>query len=275
MRRFEHALWCLGLASCHAAPAQVLFGLPAQAGSASAERASSMAAAGSGSDVLRVQLEVSDPAPRCGECMEMSARASGGVPPYTFTWSDPTFIGPGPHTVCPAGTCAYLVLLTDARSTVIDTGSAVLTCTTPARADAGASASMDMPPPSTCVGRAQTDTGVMCQTDVVGLMLSRSITLSQPLLPGVSYSALLSLQSIQATISSGMAFRIYGARTPCEPEQLLGSFSLNASVSAYGACFVPDQAYDHVIAVTDTGAVALTVLDGMSFCNVGCAPDAQ
>ncbi len=64
--------------------------------------------------------------PACnGNCGTLEATASGGSPPYNFTWSDLGLQGPGPHEVCPDTTTTYTVIINDANGFSDDT-SAVL-----------------------------------------------------------------------------------------------------------------------------------------------------
>ena len=48
-----------------------------------------------------------------GNCTNISASASGGNPPYTYSWVPNVGAGPGPHQVCPSGTTTYYVTATD------------------------------------------------------------------------------------------------------------------------------------------------------------------
>ena len=274
MPRFDCILALVGMAACHAEPAEVLFGLDARTGGTGSHvAAQSSADAGPIStqdSPLQVWIDVSDLTPPCGECTEITARASGGVAPYTFAWSDPTLDGPGPHRACPSMLVGYILVVTDARSTVSN-AMVVLRCSAPMPAATSDGGSPGMSPDSTCFGRAPTELGQTCKADAIGLEMARSIALAQPVVPGVTYSALLGLQGLQSTLANGLSFRLYGGRSACAQEQLLGTFEFRASVNAYGACFVAEQPFDHVVAVTETGAISLTVLDGMAFCGVGCS----
>ena len=48
-----------------------------------------------------------------GSCTNISAVASGGNPPYTYSWTPNVGSGPGPHQVCPATITTYFVTATD------------------------------------------------------------------------------------------------------------------------------------------------------------------
>jgi gliding motility-associated-like protein len=61
-----------------------------------------------------------------GECTTVSASASNGVEPYTYTWSGGLPSGPGPHPVCPSATTTYTVTVVDANG---DTDDATATVT--------------------------------------------------------------------------------------------------------------------------------------------------
>ncbi|MCB9448303.1 MAG: gliding motility-associated C-terminal domain-containing protein [Flavobacteriales bacterium] len=49
-----------------------------------------------------------------GDCGILAPKVSKGIPPYTYTWSDPTLVGAGPHPACPALTTDFCVTVTDA-----------------------------------------------------------------------------------------------------------------------------------------------------------------
>jgi len=48
-----------------------------------------------------------------GACFDLVALASGGTPPYQYTWTPGGFAGPGPHSVCPTNNTVYTVVVTD------------------------------------------------------------------------------------------------------------------------------------------------------------------
>ncbi len=48
-----------------------------------------------------------------GSCMNLTASASQGKPPYTYSWNPNIGTGPGPHQVCPTATTTYTVTVTD------------------------------------------------------------------------------------------------------------------------------------------------------------------
>ena len=71
-----------------------------------------------------------------GECTTVSATASNGVEPYTYTWSGGLPNGPGPHQVCPGSTTNYTVTVTDAAGDS-NTATATVTVAPSATANAG------------------------------------------------------------------------------------------------------------------------------------------
>jgi hypothetical protein len=61
-----------------------------------------------------------------GSCANVSATASTGTPPYTYSWTPNIGSGGGPFSVCPTSTTAYTVIATDAAGS---TASATVTVT--------------------------------------------------------------------------------------------------------------------------------------------------
>jgi PKD repeat protein len=76
-----------------------------------------------------------------GSCTTLSPLASGGTPPYTFSWSGGLF-GPTPS-ACPSSTTTYTVTVTDANACVA-TGSVTVTIT--------AGPAITVASPTTCMG---------------------------------------------------------------------------------------------------------------------------
>jgi len=76
-----------------------------------------------------------------GECGTVSAFASDGVEPYTYTWSGGLPNGPGPHEVCPGTTTSYTVTVVDANG---DTNTATATVVVFPAAVANAGADVDL-----------------------------------------------------------------------------------------------------------------------------------
>lgn len=57
-----------------------------------------------------------------GDCMDLTASATGGSPSYTYSWLPNIGTGAGAHSVCPGSTAIYTVTITDANGiTATDT----------------------------------------------------------------------------------------------------------------------------------------------------------
>jgi len=69
---------------------------------------------------LTVDLQAVDNSLCDNECTDLSAVASMGTQPYSFTWSHGLPSTAGPHHVCPLTTTTYYVTVTDADTTAID-----------------------------------------------------------------------------------------------------------------------------------------------------------
>ncbi|MBK5284610.1 MAG: SprB repeat-containing protein, partial [Bacteroidia bacterium] len=61
-----------------------------------------------------------------GSCANLTAIGSGGIPPYTFTWTPNIGSGAGPHQVCPNTTTTYYVLITDSVNDTSSTSAVVV-----------------------------------------------------------------------------------------------------------------------------------------------------
>jgi hypothetical protein len=64
------------------------------------------------SSALHVTVSPAAPVLCPGDCVALSAKAGGGLGPYSYTWGDGTS-GSGPVTVCPKATTTYTVTTTD------------------------------------------------------------------------------------------------------------------------------------------------------------------
>lgn len=71
--------------------------------------------------VLSVDLQATDVSLCTDDCTDLSASATMGTPPYSFSWSHGLPSTTGPHHVCPLVTTTYYVTVTDAvNDTAID-----------------------------------------------------------------------------------------------------------------------------------------------------------
>jgi hypothetical protein len=76
-----------------------------------------------GAQSLRVSTSPAAPAVCAGECVTLSAQASGGKAPYSYQWSDGVASDGGSATVCPTATTTYSVTATDSSGHVGELGS--------------------------------------------------------------------------------------------------------------------------------------------------------
>jgi hypothetical protein len=68
------------------------------------------------SDGLTVALSAQSTA-TCSACLQVAAQATGGVPPYTYSWDPPVAADGGVAQVCPTGPTSYTVTVTDSSLT--------------------------------------------------------------------------------------------------------------------------------------------------------------
>jgi hypothetical protein len=207
----------------------------------------------------------------CGSCAVVLAQTQGGMQPYSYTWSNPSWAGPGPFTICPDSPTSVSVAVTDSSgssSGELSSGgqtakaSTSVTCT-PSDGlvpEAGAlngciaSAASGVPDAGT------DDAGLYeCHQNEVeagvawadgGAVASESGYLGYTFLAGhtysVSYDRLLPIE-----LGDAVTVDIYGANAPniCEEGQKLFTLTLDGSIFNWHQeyCFTPDRDYQYVI----------------------------
>src|ERR1019366_4797901 len=66
-----------------------------------------------GGGVLQAHIQVNGGGSACGACAVVLAQVQGGQQPYIYTWSDPTWQGPGPFQLCPQMLTPVSLTVTD------------------------------------------------------------------------------------------------------------------------------------------------------------------
>jgi len=79
-----------------------------------------------------------------GNCALLTATASGGTGPYTYTWSPNIGAGAGPHNICPNVTTIYTISITDAMNVTASNTVAFVVNPTPTMVVASSSPTMCM-----------------------------------------------------------------------------------------------------------------------------------
>ncbi len=79
-----------------------------------------------------------------GNCAPLTATASGGTGPYTYTWFPNIGAGAGPHNVCPNSTTIYTITITDALNATATNTCAIVVNPTPTMNIATSSPTMCM-----------------------------------------------------------------------------------------------------------------------------------
>jgi hypothetical protein len=67
---------------------------------------------------LEVHIQVNGGGNVCGQCAVVLAQVQGGTAPYTYTWSDPSWQGPGPFQLCPTTSTPVSLAVTDTSAGV-------------------------------------------------------------------------------------------------------------------------------------------------------------
>jgi hypothetical protein len=222
-----------------------------------------------GGGVLEAHIQVNGGGAACGACAVVLAQVQGGQQPYIYTWSDPTWQGPGPFQLCPQ-------MLTPVSLTVTDSSQSSGEVPTPDQT-AKASTSVDCTPSDAAVApgdlngcTASAASGVPeagtndagsteCSGNEVeagvawadgGAVASEANLLPYTLRKGHTYSVSYD-QLLPIVLGQPVTVDIYGSTAPnvCQVDQKLFTLKLDGSIFNWhqGYCFTPDQDYDYVV----------------------------
>jgi hypothetical protein len=252
---------------------------------------------------LSVQLQVNGATTACGSCSVLIAQAMGGKEPYTFSWSDPTLTGAGPHRVCPNEPTTYSVRVTDDSARDFE-GSSLAAQTAEARGDvkcrpadpdAGAlqgcssSVSMGMPQsgatPLDGAVKADPDAGqTECGDAGITFDLTSgaqgTVTVSTRLEEaafrgGQRYEYIVD-RLVPLTLSLGQAVdvEIWGGNTHCELAEKFIAYKLDLFTWHQSTCFTPTKDYLYLLVVVKlNGAIFNWELLTSSTTCAGCSTD--
>ncbi len=227
--------------------------------------------AADGGGPLQVHIQVNGNDGVCGACAVVLAQTQGGTQPYSYAWSDPSWSGPGPFTICPESTTPVSVTATDSSGS--STGELSTGAQTAQAATSVACTPSDGSTPEAgglngCVAAASSgtpdagtnDAGLYeCQQNEVeagvawtdgGAVASEAAPLGYTFLAGhtysVSYDRLLPIELGQA-----VTVDVFGSTAPdiCETQQKLFTLTLDGSIFNWhqSYCFTPDRDYQYVV----------------------------
>lgn len=203
---------------------------------------------------LAVRIEATGNHAPCGNCGSLAAVVSGGAPPYTYQWSDPVLVGPGPHRVCPRENVRYAVIVTDASGSLAGAspanalGTADLDCT-PAAADAGVGGGLNgcivIPKrePTRCTSDDVPDDSNTSRIDFV-------------VEPGRTYQYTYT-QTLPIGIGVPSTVDVYLGMNPCERTQKIFTLQLDSTMTQ-SYCFTPAQSYRYSTNVVHVNGIPLT-----------------
>ncbi|MGH7434559.1 MAG: hypothetical protein ACRENE_02710 [Polyangiaceae bacterium] len=223
-----------------------------------------------GGGPLQVHVQINGNGGVCGACDVVLAQVTGGKQPYIYAWSDPSWQGPGPFSLCPSKATTVSVTATDSSAQSGEVAAqaqtaqdmASVTCTDVDGGDAGPGAlngCVAMAGAGTPEGGSNDAGQTECTQNEVeagiawadgGVAASVADELGVTLLKGhtyqVSYDRLLPV-----VLGQPVTVKIYGSTEPdiCRTDQLLFTLNLDGSIFNWhqGYCFTPDRDYHYAV----------------------------
>jgi hypothetical protein len=220
---------------------------------------------------LQVHIQVNGGGNVCGACDVVLAQVQGGQQPYTYTWSDSTWKGAGPFTLCPTAAMPVSVTVTDSGGQGVGEGmgakqtakaATTIACTS---SDGGSSEPGAL---NGCVATSMSGTpdagtndagSIECTANEVeagvawadgGVVASEASPLGYTFLAGHTYQASYD-QLLPIELGQAVTVDIYGSTTPnvCQADQLLFTLTLNGSIFNWHQqfCFTPTQNYTYTV----------------------------
>ncbi|HEX3770077.1 MAG TPA: hypothetical protein VHV30_04400 [Polyangiaceae bacterium] len=209
----------------------------------------------------------------CGGCAVVLAQVQGGQQPYKYSWSDPSWSGPGSFQLCPDKPTPVSLTVTDSSGTTsgeIVTANQTASATTTVDCTAADGSAAPGPlngctgggavGPTTSVPDSGADSGVVeCTSQEVeasvawldgGAAAVVAGPLSVTLKAGHAYQATYD-QLLPIVLGQGVTVEIWGASDEdvCAGEQLLFTLDLDGSLQSWHEtfCFTPDRDYDRAV----------------------------
>jgi hypothetical protein len=233
----------------------------------------------------------------CGDCAVLTAKPSGGVPPYEYTWSDPTLKGAGPHEICDPQPARYELTVRDnARRVIGDIGSGEAEVTAQASVELPCSArEVDAGPGfSGCKvlfdanlfdifdpSGANTSAAHSCfsldggagvpSTQAVdgGMPVAQYLQLPEPMRAGQAYAFSFELL-LPLTVGGDLRMELWGSDGGCSPDEKLGEIRIVDGV-VQNACLTPTRAFDKILAkageVSEAPLLAFSLGLSMTLCS--------
>ena len=229
-----------------------------------------MPASPDGGSPLQARIQVTGNGGVCGGCDVVVAQAQGGVMPYAYTWSDPSWQGPGPFQLCPDKATPITLSVTDSSGTSGEIAQSNQTAQAATTAECVASDGGAAPGAlNGCMALGSTssledaalapDASVECTADEVeagvawadgGAVASVATPLPVTLLAGHTYSASYD-RLLPIVLGQAVTVEIWGSTEPdiCQADQKLFTLNLDGSIFDWheSFCFTPDRDYHYAI----------------------------